>query len=104
VDDHSSCVVSAVPAPRHHAGHGADPVRVTCQGTGSPPLRVLARVAHVFCGRVAAEVWPMLRRELGTGSVAAGDLVLVRIGPGAAEEWTELAVDPGTGDPADREY
>jgi hypothetical protein len=104
VDDLSRRVVS-VPAPRHH--HDSDPIRVTCHGTGSPPLSVLARVSHVFCGRVPAEVWPMLTRELERGSVSAGDLVLLRVGPGAAELWTELTVDPDTDDGVDhpdREY
>jgi hypothetical protein len=67
-----------------------EPIRVTCSGTGPPPLPVLARVSHVFAGREPADVWPALRRELAAGTVAPGDLVLLRIGRGAAEEWTEL--------------
>lgn len=78
----------AVPAQRRHA----DPVQMTCEGAGSPPLLVLARVQHVFCGPAPAAVWPMLRRELRAGTVSEGDLVLLRIGRGAAEKWTELAV------------
>ncbi|HEX6358840.1 hypothetical protein [Actinophytocola sp.] len=64
---------------------------MTCSGTGSPPLPVLARVSHVFAGREPADVWLVLRRELAAGTVAPGDLVLLRIGGSAAEEWTELA-------------
>jgi hypothetical protein len=65
---------------------------MTCEGAGSPPLPVLARVQHVFCGPVPATVWPLLRAELRAGTVTAGDLVLLRIGWGPAEQWTELAV------------
>jgi hypothetical protein len=53
---------------------------------------VLARVQHVFCGPLAGEVWPMLRRELRAGSVLAGELVLLRVGRGTEELWTELSV------------
>ncbi|MGB3443278.1 MAG: hypothetical protein WBA97_31470 [Actinophytocola sp.] len=53
-------------------------------------MQVLARVQHVFCGPVAVEVWPMLRRELRAGSVMPGDLVLLRVGRGTKETWTEL--------------
>lgn len=97
MDDRRTLAAPAVPAPRHH--HDTHPVHVTCEGAGSPPLPVLARVQHVFCGPVAADVWPMLRRELRTGTVGAGDLVLLRVGRGSRETWTELAV----GGP-DREY
>jgi hypothetical protein len=85
--DDRGVLCPAVPAPRR-----ADPVRVTCEGAGQPPLPVLARVQHVFCGAAAGAVWPMLRRELGAGTVAAGELVLLRIGRGAGETWTELVV------------
>jgi hypothetical protein len=78
-----------VPAPRTDPGA---PLRVTATGSGSPPLPVLARVAHVFCGPTPAEVWPMVRREVTAGSVTVGDLVLLRVGRGMAEEWTELAI------------
>lgn len=88
MDDRRSLAAPAVPAPRRHPG--ADSVRLTCQGSGSPPLLVLARVQHVFCGPATGEVWPMLRRELRTGSVAPGDLVLLRVGRGTEEKWTEL--------------
>ncbi|MFI7673357.1 hypothetical protein [Actinophytocola sp. NPDC049390] len=83
---------AAVPAPRRG---DTEPVRVTCEGVGQPPLPVLARVQHVFCGPVAGVVWPMLRGELRAGSVAAGELVLLRIGRGTAETWTELVVAEG---------
>jgi len=69
-----------------------DAVRVTCCGTGSPPFAVLTRVAHVFCAQESGGVWQMVRRELAEGTVATGDLVLLRVGLGPAEEWTELAV------------
>lgn len=93
MDDSGTLAVPAVPTPRRH--RDAVPVRVTCEGAGSPPLPVLARVQHVFCGAVASDVWPMLWRELRTGTVAAGDLVLLRVGRGAEESWRELAVaDP----------
>ncbi len=93
MDDPSSLAVPVVPTQRHH--RDAIPVRVTCAGTGSPPLPVLARVQHVFCGPVAPDVWPMLWRELRSGTVTAGDLVLLRIGRGPEETWRELAVaDP----------
>jgi hypothetical protein len=85
----------AVPSQRHH--RDTVPVRVTCEGAGSPPLPVLARVQHVFCGPAATDVWPMLRRELRAGTVTAGDLVLLRVGRGAGETWRELVV-------ADREH
>jgi len=81
-----------VPAPRADRAVDPGPLRVTATGNGSPPLPVLARVAHVFCGPTPAEVWPMVRREVTTGSVTSGDLVLLRVGRGTAEEWTELAV------------
>lgn len=64
---------------------------MTCSGTGPPPLPVLARVSHVFAGREPADVWPVLRRALAAGTVAPGDLVLLRVGGGAAETWTEVA-------------
>ena len=70
-----------------------DPIRVTCSGTGSPPLPVLTRVSHVFTGQDPADVWLVLRRELAAGTVVPGDLVLLRVGAGTAEEWTELAAD-----------
>lgn len=70
----------------------APPIRVTCSGTGSPPLPVLARVSHVFCGRSHADVWELVRREAAAGTAATGDLVLLRVGRGAGEEWTELSV------------
>jgi len=70
----------------------SDSIRVTCSGTGSPPFAVLTRVAHVFCAQESGGVWQMVRRELAEGTVATGDLVLLRVGLGAAEEWTELAV------------
>jgi hypothetical protein len=73
-------------------GLSTDSVRVTCAGTGSPPFAVLARVAHVFCGQGPGGVWAMVRRELADGRLSAGDLVLLRVGVGAAEEWTELVV------------
>ncbi len=69
------------------------PIQVTCSGTGSPPLPVLARVSHVFCGRDHTDVWDMVRRELAAGAAVSGDLMLLRIGRGADEEWTELSVD-----------
>jgi hypothetical protein len=90
MDDRGVLCTQAVPAPRQ--GTHADPVRVTCEGAGQPPLSVLARVQHVFSGPVAGAVWPLLRRELGAGSVSAGELVLLRIGRGTAETWTELVV------------
>jgi len=34
----------------------------------------------------------MLRRELRAGTVTAGELVLLRVGRGTAETWTELLV------------
>jgi hypothetical protein len=77
-----------VPLPRD----APDAVRATCGGTGAPPFPVLARVTHVFCGPVPEDVWQMVRRELAAGTVAPGDLVLLRVGRGAGEEWTELAV------------
>jgi hypothetical protein len=67
-------------------------VRVTSCGTGSPPFAVLTRVAHVFCGPESGNVWDRVRRELADGTVATGDLVLLRVGGGAAEEWTEVSV------------
>lgn len=88
MDDRRALAAPVVPAPRHHT----EAVRVTCRGAGSPPLLVLARVQHVFCGPLAGEVWPMLRRELRAGAVAAGDLVLLRVGRGTEELWTELSV------------
>ena len=90
MEDRGVLCPPAVPAPRQDAD--TDPVRVTCEGAGQPPLSVLARVQHVFCGPVAGAVWPLLRRELGAGTVSAGELVLLRIGRGAAETWTELVV------------
>jgi hypothetical protein len=69
-----------------------DSIRVTSSGTGSPPFAVLTRVAHVFCAQETGGVWQMVRRQLAEGTVAAGDLVLLRVGGGAAEEWTEVAV------------
>ena len=90
MDDRGVLCTPAVPAPRQDAD--ADPVRVTCEGAGQPPLPVLARVQHVFCGSAAGTVWPVLRRELGAGTVAAGELVLLRIGRGAGETWTELEI------------
>ncbi len=90
MDDRGVLCPAAVPAPRTHGD--ADPVRVTCEGAGQPPLPVLARVQHVFCGAAAGAVWPMLRRELGAGTVAAGELVLLRIGRGTGETWTELVI------------
>jgi hypothetical protein len=77
-----------VPAPRD----ASDAVRTTCTGTGSPPFPVLARVSHVFCGPVPEDVWRTVRRELAAGTVAPGDLVLLRVGLGPAEQWTELSV------------
>jgi hypothetical protein len=79
-------VVSAVPTQRRH--DDADPVQVTCGGVGPPPFAVLARVTHVFCGDTAVEAWSALR----ACDVAQGDLVLLRVGQGAAEEWTELRI------------
>jgi hypothetical protein len=70
----------------------APALRVTCRGVGAPPFSVLARVSHVFCGRDGGDVWEMVERELRAGAVAATDLVLLRVGRGAAEEWTELSV------------
>lgn len=67
-------------------------VRVTCCGTGSPPFAVLTRVAHVFVGQESGNVWDRVRRELADGTVTTGDLVLLRVGGGAAEEWTEVSV------------
>jgi hypothetical protein len=90
MDDRGVLCTTAVPAPRREAG--ADPVRVTCEGAGQPPLSVLARVQHVFCGAVAGAVWPLLRGELLAGTVAVGELVLLRVGRGADETWTELVV------------
>ena len=90
MDDRGILAPPGIPAQRHHSDTMA--VRVTCEGEGSPPLPVLARVQHVFCGPVAAEVWPMLRRELRAGTVAAGDLVLLRVGRGDGERWRELSV------------
>lgn len=90
MDDRGVLCRAAVPAPRQG---DADPVRVTCEGAGQPPLPVLTRVQHVFCGSVAGAVWPMLRRELRSGTVVRGELVLLRIGRGACERWTELVVD-----------
>jgi len=90
MDDRRTLAAPVVPAPRRHSDAGS--VRVTCDGDGSPPLPVLARVQHVFCGRFAGDVWPMLHRELRAGTVAAGDLVLLRVGRADAERWTELAV------------
>ena len=81
--------LAAPPAPAHR---GTGPVQLTCRGAGSPPLTVLARVQHVFCDAAAGAVWPVLRRELRAGVVAAGDLVLLRIGRGPEETWLELAV------------
>lgn len=95
MDDRRTVAVPEVPAQRHHRDTVS--VQVTCEGAGSPPLPVLARVQHVFCGPVAADVWPMLRRELRAGTVAAGDLVLLRVGRADEETWRELVV-------ADREY
>lgn len=95
MDDRGTVAAPEVPAPRGNSD--SDPVRVTCEGAGSPPLPVLARVQHVFCGPVPGAVWPMLRRELRAGTVTAGELVLLRVGRGAGERWTELAV-------SDREY
>ena len=90
-----SWTLAAVEVPAPRAGGVPAPVRVTGSGTGSPPLRVLARVSHVFCGRTADSVWPMLHREVRAGTVAPGDLVLLRVGRGVTEEWTELTVtDP----------
>lgn len=89
-DDRGTVLRPGVPAPRRH--RDTDPVQMTCHGAGSPPLPVLARVQHVFCGAAEGAVWPMLRRELRAGTVTAGDLVLLRIGRGTAERWTELAV------------
>lgn len=77
-----------IPVPRD----APDAVRATCGGTGSPPFPVLARVSHVFCGRAPGDVWAIVRRELAAGTVAPGDLVLLRVGRGPGEEWTELAV------------
>ncbi len=83
----------AVPTPRRHGD--ADPIQVTCGGVGSPPFAVLARVTHVFCADTAGEVWSALL----AGALAPGDLVLLRVGHGAAEEWTELRVaGPGAVD------
>ena len=90
MDDRGVLCTPAVPAPR--PGADVDPVRVTCEGAGQPPLSVLARVQHVFCGSAAGAVWPVLRRELGAGTVSAGELVLLRIGWGTAETWTELVI------------
>ena len=98
VDDRGTVAAAELPAPRRDTGRD-HPIRTTCEGGGSPPLPVLARVQHVFCGPAPGDVWPMLRRELGTGTVARGDLVLLRIGRGAEETWTELAVED-----LDREY
>jgi hypothetical protein len=97
MDDRGSVSSVSVPAPRGHLD--TDPVRVISTGLGSPPLAVLARVSHVFCGRAGRDVWPMLHRELRAGTVVTGDLVLLRIGRGAAEQWSELTV----GDVTDRE-
>jgi hypothetical protein len=100
MDDRGTVSSVDVPAPRDH--RDADPVHVIATGVGSPPLPVLARVSHVFCGRAGRDVWPMLHRELRAGTVVAGDLVLLRIGRGAAEQWSELTV--GTvGDLTERE-
>lgn len=90
MDDWGVLCAHAVPAPRRDTD--ADPVQVTCEGGGPPPLPVLARVQHVFCGAAAGSVWPMLRRELRAGTVTSGELVLLRVGRGAAELWTELLV------------
>jgi hypothetical protein len=96
MDDSTAVAAVEVPAPR--AGRDLARVRVTGSGTGSPPLPVLARVSHVFCGRTSEVVWPVLHREVRGGVVAPGDLVLLRVGRGSTEEWTELAVAaPGTG-------
>lgn len=104
MDDRGAVSSVAVPAPRGH--RDADPTSVLSTGLGSPPLPVLARVSHVFCGRVGRDVWPMLYRELRAGTVASGDLVLLRIGRGVAEQWTELTVGDATdaADAPDREY
>jgi hypothetical protein len=95
MDERAVVCATAVPAPRRS---DTDPVQVTCEGAGQPPLPVLARVQHVFSGAVAATVWPVLRRELRSGAVTSGELVLLRVGRGERERWTELVV---TGD---REY
>ena len=91
MDDWGVLCAHAVPAPRRATD--TNPVQVTCEGAGPPPLPVLARVQHVFCGSAAGAVWPTLRRELRAGTVAAGELVLLRVGRGAAETWTELRVN-----------
>jgi hypothetical protein len=92
VDDSRTLDAVEVPVPRRHA---APAVHVTCDGVGSPPFAVLARVTHVFCADTTGEVWSALR----AGGLAAGDLVLLRVGHGEAEEWTELRVAaPGNGD------
>jgi len=74
-------------------GRGAGPARVTCSGSGAPPLSVLARVAHVFNGPGPCDAWLTLHRGVCAGAVADGDLVLLRVGRAAAEVWVELAFD-----------
>jgi len=74
-------------------GRGAGPARVTCSGSGAPPLSVLARVAHVFSGPGPCDAWLTLHRGVCSGAVATGDLVLLRTGRAAAEVWVELALD-----------
>lgn len=86
MDDSRTIRAIAVPAPRKHVD--ADPIQVTCAGVGSPPITVLARVTHVFCADTAADAWASVR----SGVVSPGDLVLLRVARGAAEEWTELLV------------
>jgi hypothetical protein len=100
MDDRGTVSVE-LPAPRAHLD--ADPVHVISTGVGPPPLPVLARVSHVFCGRAGRDVWPMLHRELRAGAVVTGDLVLLRVGRGAAEQWTELTVRAAR-DVPDREF
>jgi len=96
VPDHGDAVVLLVDLPAAVAlrvGRGAGPARVTSSGAGAPPVSVLARVAHVFSGPGACDAWLTLHRGVCGGAVRAGDLVLLRIGRGAAEVWVELAVD-----------
>lgn len=86
MDDSGTLRAVEVPAPRQHVD--ADPIHVTCTGVGSPPITVLARVTHVFCADTAADA----RALMHSGAMAPGDLVLLRVGRGAEEEWTELRV------------
>lgn len=69
-----------------------DPVQVTCQGDGAPPLPVLARVTRVFSGDTESAVLAQLRDAVAAGAVPADELVLLRAGRGSDESWTELRV------------